>query len=55
MKQMLVIISLFLVSITVNAQSVPDATTVLKEAFQKAKVEKKNAQDKCIIHYSHIF
>ena len=42
MKQMLVIISLFLVSITVNAQSVPDATTVLKEAFQKAKVEKKN-------------
>ena len=42
MKQLLVIITLFLLSTTVHAQSVPDAATVLKEAFQKAKVEKKN-------------
>ena len=42
MKQLFVIAALLLSSFYASAQSVPDASTVLKEAYQKAKVEKKN-------------
>ena len=38
MKQLFVIAALLLSSFYASAQSVPDASTVLKEAYQKAKL-----------------